>query len=193
MCFAMPLLAHDFWIEPGSASLRVGEDFEGEPVRGSAPVLIVRRNGSAMLTYQSGTFAKHEMPREKFERYLAEEGLTYVHPSGELQRERFARFAKSAVRGAPEAIGALGWRFEIVALPANRFRVDYEGKPLRDVQVVAINRAKEHVIARTDADGVVSLDLAPGAWMIKSVHMVEAPKESGVTWESLWASLTLTR
>ena len=190
---ATPLQAHDFWIEPGTRSLRVGENFEGEPVRGSAPVLVVQRNGAVMLTYQSGQFANHEMPREKFERYLEEEGLTRIHPTGDVQRERFGRFAKSVVRGAPEATGPLGWRFEIVPLPASRFQLLYEGKPLADTLVVAMNRAKERLAARTDAQGTVTFDLAKGAWLIKSVHMVEAPPDSGVTWESLWASLTLEK
>ena len=30
----------------------------------------------------------------------------------------------------------------------------------------------------------------PGAWLVKSVHMVPAPAKSGADWESLWASLT---
>ena len=39
----------------------------------------------------------------------------------------------------------------------------------------------------------VTFDLGEGAWLLKSVHMVEAPRDSGVMWESLWASLTLQR
>lgn len=186
------LLAHDFWIEPGTRSLRVGEHFEGEPVRGSAPVLVVERDGAVMLAYQSGRFALHELPRETFERYLEEEGLTRIRPIGDgVQRERFGRFAKSLVRG--EAFPPLGWRFELVPLSASRFQLLYEGKPLGDTLVVAMNRAKQRLTARTDARGIVTFDLGSGAWLVKSVHMVEAPRDSGVMWESLWASLTLKR
>ena len=185
------LFAHDFWIEPGTRSLRVGEHFEGEPVRGSAPVLLVERDGGAMLTYQSGQFALHEMPREKFERYLEEEGLTRIRPTGDVQRERFGRFAKSIVRG--EAFPPLGWRFELVPLSASRFQLLYEGRPLSDTLVVAMNRSRQRLTARTDAEGSVTFDLGEGAWLLKSVHMVEAPRDSGVMWESLWASLTLQR
>lgn len=185
------LLAHDFWIEPGTRSLRVGEHFEGEPVRGSAPVLLVERDGGVMLTYQSGQFALHEMSREKFERYLEEEGLTRIRPTGDVQRERFGRFAKSLVRG--EAFPPLGWRFELVPLSASRFQLLYDGKPLSDTLVVAMNRSKTRLTARTDAAGNVTFDLGEGAWLLKSVHMVEAPRDSGVKWESLWASLTLKR
>ena len=187
---APSVLAHDFWIEPGTRSLRVGENFEGEPVRGSAPVLVVQRNGTTMLTYQSGRFATHELSRAKFEQYLREEGLTRIRPTGDVQRERFARFAKSVVQGAPEGVGALGWRFEIVPVSTSRFRVEYEGKPLPDTLVVALSRTHPRLTARTDAQGLVTFDLAPGPWLIKTVHMVPAPADAGVEWESLWASLT---
>jgi hypothetical protein len=29
-----------------------------------------------------------------------------------------------------------------------------------------------------------------GAWLVKTVHMVPAPTDTGADWESLWASLT---
>ena len=190
---ATPLHAHDFWIEPGTRSLRVGENFEGEPIRGSAPVLLVERNGVTLLTYQSGRFALHALPREKFEQYLQEEGLTRIRATGDVQRERYARFAKSVVRGAPEAAGPLGWRFEIVPLSPSRFQLLYEGAPLADTLVVALSRSKERLSARTDATGIVTFDLGRGAWLIKSVHMIEAPPGAGVQWESLWASLTMER
>lgn len=190
---APSVLAHDFWIEPGTRSLRVGENFEGEPVRGSAPVLVVQRNGTTLLTYQSGRFATHELPRAKFEQYLAEEGLTRIRPTGDVQRERYARFAKSVVRGAPEAAGPLGWRFEIVPLSESRFQLLYDGVPLAGALVVALNRSTERLEARTGADGIVTFDLGSGAWLIKSVHMIPAPPDSGVQWESLWASLTLQK
>lgn len=188
-----PLGAHDFWIEPETGALRVGEHFVGEGVRGNAPVLRVERNGTILLAYRSSRFATHELSREKFEQYLREEGLTRIRPTGNVQRERFARFAKSVVRGAPEGVGPLGWRFELVPLSASRFRVLYEGRPLAGTLVVALNRRQQRLSARTDANGDVTFDLGSGAWLIKSVHMVPAPRDSGVEWESLWASLTLTR
>ncbi|HVE71863.1 MAG TPA: DUF4198 domain-containing protein [Thermoanaerobaculia bacterium] len=186
-------LAHDFWIEPGTRQLRVGEHFQGEPVRGSAPVLAVQRNGAVMLTYRSGTWATHTLSRAKFEQYLREEGVHGVQPTGDSQRERFTRFAKSHVRGDAAAIGPLGWRFEIVPLSPSRFRVDYEGAPLPNALVVALSRSGEKLSARTDAAGVVTLDLSAGAWLIKSVHVVPASPDSGVEWESLWASVTFAR
>jgi uncharacterized GH25 family protein len=45
--------------------------------------------------------------------------------------------------------------------------------------------------ARTDAKGRVTLKLPRGGfWLVKAVHMEEAPKTSGFEWESWWASLT---
>jgi len=47
------------------------------------------------------------------------------------------------------------------------------------------------VSARTDAAGRVKLTLdRAGAWMVKCTHMVAAPAETGMDWESLWASVT---
>jgi uncharacterized GH25 family protein len=59
--------------------------------------------------------------------------------------------------------------------------------------VVAINKEdpSAKMTARTDANGRVRLNLPrSGMWMIKAVHMVSAPPDSGADWESIWASLT---
>jgi uncharacterized GH25 family protein len=72
-------------------------------------------------------------------------------------------------------------------------RLLYQGRPLRGALVVALQRerAQERVMARSDAEGRVRLPLQrAGAWIVKAVHMVAAPKYSGAEWESLWASLT---
>jgi len=72
-------------------------------------------------------------------------------------------------------------------------RVLYQGKPLAGILVVALSahQADGRVAARSGRDGRVRLRLAEGGfWLIKAVHMVPAPPETGVDWESLWASLT---
>jgi uncharacterized GH25 family protein len=68
----------------------------------------------------------------------------------------------------------------------------FEGKPLAGALVTAIHRddTTKRVSARTDAKGAVSLPLAGGVWLIKSVHLVRGREQ---TWESLWASLTFER
>jgi len=110
---AVTARAHDFWIEPSSfrpavgslvtASLRVGQDFVGDPVPRSAqlieqfvvrdgaserPVvgqenrdpagyLRVERPGLTIVGYRSRPVAL-ELPAQKFEDYLRQEGLDEI-------------------------------------------------------------------------------------------------------------------
>ena len=79
----------------------------------------------------------------------------------------------------------------VVATQPRRLR--FRGEPLAGALVVALNRdaPEMRLSARTDAQGRVSLALGkPGAWLVKAVHMVPAPPDSGADWESLWASLS---
>jgi hypothetical protein len=72
-------------------------------------------------------------------------------------------------------------------------RLLYEGKPLAGALVIALglHQTDGRIAARTGKDGRVRLRLPEGGfWLIKSVHMVPAPHDTGVDWESLWASLT---
>jgi hypothetical protein len=193
---AVPLQAHDFWIEPSTfrpargeavtASLRVGEHFAGGRLEREG---IEFHDG--LVAYRSANFATVTLPLDKFKRYLQEEGLTHINPSPGLQRERYKRFAKAVLGDARP--GPLGWRFELVPLAGSRFQLLHEGRPLPGALVVALNRAQKRLEARTDANGIVTFDLARGAWLVKSVHMIHAPAGSGMQWESLWASLTLER
>jgi hypothetical protein len=72
-------------------------------------------------------------------------------------------------------------------------RLLYEGKPLAGALVIALglHQTDGRIAARSGKDGRVRLRLPEGGfWLIKSVHMVPAPHDTGVDWESLWASLT---
>jgi len=217
--------AHDFWIEPSTfrptapstitASLRVGDEFEGEAVprrtpriesfvvrdaagerpvagfegRDPAGVVRIERNGSAVIGYRGKPYP-HEISRAKFEQFLREEGIEGVRPRGDRkQRERFQRFAKSLL-GSEDA--TLGFPFELV-VEGNTVRVLYEQKPLSNVHVAALSRDGKHLAARTDREGRVTFDLGRGVWLIKSVHLLSAPKGADYDWESLWASVTLER
>lgn len=156
-----------------------------------------------------------ELDGPKFEEYLREEGLDKViavrkerGQSAAPGREVFSRCAKALVAVGGKAAGERGFDrvaglpLELVpeknpyALPGGGeipVRLLYQGKPLADVLVVALQkgRAGEAVSARTDRKGRVTLRFdRPGAWLVKAVHMIPAPKEAGVDWESFWASLT---
>jgi uncharacterized GH25 family protein len=239
------LAAHDFWIEPSSfspdvgavvrVSLRVGQDFAGDPVPRNAPAIasfflvgpdgqqdVLGRDGmdpaGLFRVATAGTvlvgYRSHPSPvtldAAKFEQYLKEEGLEHViaarAKAGVSQapgREIFSRSVKALLRaGNPGTNGydrVLGLTLELIperdpaALPADGrlpVRVLYGGKELSGVLVTAISRDKRRVSARSDANGRAVLTVGSGEWLVKTVHMVEAPPNSGADWESIWASLT---
>ncbi len=204
--------------DPSQIQQFVVDDAEGrKPVVGRArgdPAGFVRASmpGLLVIGYRSNP-ASVELPADKFNQYLKEEGLDAVgalrasrNQTGAPVRELFSRCAKSLVLSAAGRTGtgdrALGFPLELVAernpytlesgeeLPV---RLTYGAKPLPGALVVAINRVNptRKIAARSDADGRVRLPLAGGGmWLIKAVHMVQAPAKSGADWESFWASLT---
>ena len=221
-----------------SLKLRVGQDLLGDPLRldpalvnqfvvkdddGLRPV--VRRDGGdpaglvrvaapglLVIGYRSNPSAI-EMPADKFNLYLKEEGLDAVtaarasrKETGAAAHELFSRCAKSLVfsgsAAEAQADRPLGFTLELVAernpyavrpdqdLPV---RLTYENQPLAGALVVAMNRLNpaEKLSARTDKDGRVRFKLRPGGmWLIKAVHMVPAAAGSNADWASYWASLT---
>jgi uncharacterized GH25 family protein len=125
-------------------------------------------------------------------------------------REVYSRCAKSLVIVDAAAVAGqpvdreLGFELELVAestvsglqvgqrLP---IRLLYQRRPLAQALVVARRAAApaEKIELRSDAEGRVWLPLADaGAWMLKSVHMRPAAKDSGAEWDSLWASLSFS-
>jgi uncharacterized GH25 family protein len=153
------------------------------------------------------------LPATTYNQYLKEEGLEAI---GELRARRsetnkeakeiFARCAKSLVRyGMPAEVQGdrlLGFTLELVAeknpynLHAGQdlpISLTYEGHPLPNAQVVAMNRANPaaKITARTDNQGHVTFRLPQdGVWLIKAVHMIPAPTGSNADWASFWASVT---
>lgn len=181
---------------------------------GADPAGLLRVDGPGLLVigYLSNPSAI-EMGAEKFNQYLKEEGLDAVaalrarrKQTGDPVHELFSRCAKSlALSGTPNRAQAdrpLGFTLELVAernpyairagedLPV---RLTYESRPLAGALVVAINRLNpsEKQSVRTDAEGRVRFRLRQGGmWLIKAVHMVQAPAGAKADWASLWASLT---
>ena len=198
-------------------ALRVGDHFHGDVVprdrthlasfvvrdaSGERPVggfehrdpagFVTVSDNASVIAYRSNA-SWLELPREKFESYLREEGVEGLTVRDGMQRERFLRFAKSIV-GQGSITTPLGLPFEIVpSADLSRFQVLLEGKPLRDALVVALSRDGKRFEARTDAAGRVTLPLGAGVWLIKSTRIAAAPRDSGFDWESLWASLTFER
>ena len=154
-----------------------------------------------------------ELPAEKFNQYVKDEGLDAVaalrasrNQTSASAHELFARCAKSLILSGPssETQGdrRLGFTLELVAegnpysirsggeLPV---RLTYENRPLAGALVIAMNRLNpsEKQSARTDNEGRVRFRLnSGGMWLIKAVHMIPAPTGSNAEWASFWASLT---
>ena len=217
---------------------RVGQDFLGDPValdpslvhqfvfaEGAGRKPLVMRNGGdpagylrvespglIVIGYESEP-SPLEMPAEKFNQYLKDEGLDSIaalrarrNQTAAPAHELFSRCAKSLLLVGPatsdSADRPLGFPLELVAernpyalrtgeeLPV---RLTYQNRPLAGALVIAMNRlnpAEKHS-ARTGADGRVRLRLPKsGSWLIKAVHMVPAPAGAKAEWTSYWASLT---
>src|SRR5262249_5738025 len=145
---------------------------------GADPAGFLRVDGPGLLVlgYRSNP-SPVELPAEKFNQYLREEGLDAIaairesrHQTDAVVHEIFARCAKSLVlSGDPaknQADRTLGFTLELVAernpylmaagddLPV---RLIYESRPLAGALVIAMNRLNpaEKISARTDRDGRV--------------------------------------
>jgi len=202
-----PSVIRDFIVEDAEGRKPVVGRSGADPagfVRASAPGLLI-------VGYRTNPSTIEQTP-EKFNQYLNEEGLESIAAlrarrgqSGST-REMFSRCAKSLVLSGSadgtQADRALGFTLELVAernpytltagddLPV---RLTYESRPLAGALVVAIDRANpaQKLTARTGKDGRVRFTLPrTGMWLIKAVHMVEAPAGADAEWASYWASLT---
>jgi uncharacterized GH25 family protein len=184
----------------------------GRPGADPAGFVKTSRPGLLVVGYH-GRPSYSELEADKFGTYLAEEGLDAIlalrarrGQSTSKAREIYSRCAKSlVVVGAPASSMSdryLGFPLELVAervphllragepLPV---RLTYEGKPLAGALVVAVNTANPAMkqSMRTDPQGRAVLKIKPGGmWLVKAVHMVEAPAGSDADWSSFWASLT---
>jgi uncharacterized GH25 family protein len=202
-----------------TASLLVGQDFAGDPVPRSKSLLdsfVVRgpsgeqavngfenqdpagfvrldEAGTAVIGYRSKA-SSLEISPEKFAQFLREEGISGIAVPKKPHRERFYRFAKAIVQvGAKQTpVRPLDWRFELVPDPAG-VQLLFERKPLANATVIALSADGRRLTARTDAHGRAALKLDKGIWLVKSTTIMRAPANSGVEWESLWASLTFER
>lgn len=179
----------------------------------SAPAGLTRlaEPGWTTLVYQSNP-SFIELPAEKFESYLDDEGLEEI--SIERQRrgeslapahESYARYCKSLVHVGDAAGGhdaEVGLPIELVADDdpalwrdggALAFRLLFEGEPIagRLVKLVHLEDPRLRLLGRTDLDGRVEFSPPRGGpWRVVSVHMLPATPEIGGEWESYWASLT---
>lgn len=183
-----------------------GDDPAGE--------FIARAPGIYSIGYRS-TQNFVEIGPAKFRKYLEDEGLDDIlirlARSGEDEsagREIYSRCAKSLIKvDNPESSAGFdtvfGYTLELIpernpyglapgqAMP---LRLIYDSQPLEGALVIAFtsDRPEKKLTARTDDQGRVRLRLPhSGDWLVKAVHMIEAPtSETRADWESFWASLT---
>lgn len=227
--------------QPTAISLRVGEGFEGELVGFGQPVVQTLRlhrragtqdlqarvppvaqagfslafaePGAQLLSMDSHSF-EVELPAERFEHYLREEGLERVIALRQAQgtsaqpgRERYRRHVKALwlVDGQTDASPGLptGQTLEIVPLndphtlrPGQRLAVQvlHRGQALKGALLKAWHRHGGALIqrqVRTDGQGRGEIELpVRGRWMLSVVHMVPATDTAQIDWDSHWASLT---
>jgi uncharacterized GH25 family protein len=177
-----------------------------------AGYLTAGRPGLYQIVYDSN-HASIEMTGEKFEKHLAEQGLERISElrrkaggSASAAKEIYSRSVKALLavgggggegydRPAGLPLELIPEKNPFLLAPGSDLpvRLLFQGKPLAGVRVEARNprNAGETVSGRTDREGRLRLRLASGGpWLVKAVHMIPAPKESGADWESFWASLT---
>lgn len=164
--------------------------------------VVLYQSPPSKLTYDSWA---------KFENFLNHKDLAWafdVHAARgwaeEGVTELYTRHVKALVSaGVGGADGPAGMETEFVALadPYGRamaampVQLFYQGKPRADAQIEVFARdgAGEVTVslARTDAEGRADIPVTAGhMYLLDAVVLREAPPESGVQWESLWAALT---
>jgi len=168
--------------------------------------------GVHVIAYESNRNSV-QLPPQKFESYLNDEGLEHVITSRKRQnssskqgREHYYRCAKSlVVAGDASNVAAdtdTGMTLELVA-QSNPFLhnqpvildLQIRDQPAAEVLVVAFSEGNptEKIRRRTNRSGRVHLPIiGKGVWLIKAVYM-EPARAKGADWASYWASLTFER
>lgn len=166
----------------------------------------------AIVLYQSN-HAFSTLAPQKFETYLAEEGLEHVIERRKQRNETNVPGSEAYMRCAKAIVGLahaplaflrkptglpaeLLWLTDVSQARKNRavkFKMLLDGKPAGNVLVVAKSPSDhgKRIGKRTASDGTVTLKLPhAGRWIVTGVAMKEMPKGANPAWESLWASLS---
>ena len=175
--------------------------------------VVIPEDGTWIVGFRSKP-ANITLDAEKFEAYLAANGLTAISEerarrgeSKEKGRETYSRGAKAVLsvgKGEPGGYDrSLGLRLEITperhpyrCAPGDEvpFRVTFDGAAIEGLLVRARSEANPDppVEGRTDAEGRVKLRLADaGAWFVGAVHMFRSDATKTFSdWESVWGSIT---
>lgn len=155
--------------------------------------------------------ARMELPAQKFEDYLREEGLASIIDErarrGEAQkdgRERYQRSLKAFVTvGHPTPAvftREIGSDLELIpaASPSHGGRVAWQARfhqePLPGLRLTLLTHAAGHVSAAhatTDAAGRADLLVPPlGVHLLRALHMVRCEGCADAEWHSFWTAVT---
>lgn len=195
------------------------QDAEGQHEPGSitgdkpAAKLKIEKPGYSMLAYESDAFNIRFTDEELLLNYLNTEGLEWVvdwyrDNNKDLSEvtETYYRHAKALVAGegatdAPWLSEPLGLRIEIVPKSGFTrcgsdafFQVLIDGEPKESLLVRRFEKGVTRVDeARTDAQGWVRFEPAPGPFLINTVHIdagADNARALDRDWVSDWSSLT---
>jgi len=188
-------------------------DLLARPAEGARPLLTLSLGAAGgHLFAMDRNAARVELPADRFERYLREEGLAHVvddrrarGESARSGRERYTRCLKAFVQagGALDGVStrAVGQEFELVALDdlarlrpgaALRVAVRLRGGAQAGVLVEALSRVGGDVrraAGVSDAAGRVTFTVdREGTWLLRAVHMERCEGCADAEWRSRWAS-----
>jgi hypothetical protein len=199
------------WFSDFSQSSTAGrEAIESTP--GDDPAAILRAPEGPLLVGYLSNRAFVELPAEKFNGYLEEEGMEFIRKEriarGEDDKpalEYFVRCAKTLLQTGPvgddQVYGnTLGYTLELTPLSnpylleagdSLTFRLVYRGKPASNLLVQAFTAANPTARQRirTDDNGEAVVKLTePGIWMVKAVNIQPIIADPKAKWQSYWAS-----
>jgi len=199
------------WFSDFSQTTSAGrEAIESIPGDDPAAVLVARDN--ALLVGYRSNRAFVELPAEKFNSYLDEEGMEFIRKEriakgedADPAPEYFVRCAKTLLQtgdpGASKVFGTvLGYTLELTPLSNPylqkvgdelTFQLEYRGKPAAGllVQAFTADNPVDRQRIRTDSNGKAVVKLTrPGIWMIKAVNIQSIIGDPKGKWQSYWAS-----
>lgn len=200
------------WLEQwrilgADGDVQAAPDFRAEGVAVATDVVLP--GPGAYLAVAAVRALVTEMKGPAFTEYLKEESLDRIiaarAAAGETDattKEIYARYAKVAIRtGAGDGAHLTrpaGLKAEFI--PAADPTAIRPGRPLT-LQLVADGRPVAGAVVAAVADGAVQKATTddegrvtftpdrPGAWLVKTVHMVRLPPGSPADWESYWVTL----
>jgi|CXWL01.1.fsa_nt_gi uncharacterized GH25 family protein len=160
--------------------------------------------GPAILIYESSP-RPIELPAERFDHYLAEEGLEPIAAerarrgeSATAGRELYSRSVKALVQVGEgplrDRVVGLPLEFVLDEVPAGKAsaRLLWRGRPAPGalVEAVALDGEPTRLATRSDREGRVSFALPRGGrWLLATVHMERLEPGQNAEWRSTWTSL----